>query len=202
MSELLLPPELEREMAAVYAELARAYEVVASALGLSCSGCPDNCCDSWFFHYTYCEWAYLWQGLKQLDGATLAAIHARAEAYLDAARKAEAAGQRPRLLCPLNEGGLCRLYRHRLLICRSHGVPATLAGPDGRMRCFPGCFRCQELVAGSFGEPAQAPAMERTVLFRRLALVEQRLLGPDRRSYPRLRLTIADMIVQGPPQRQ
>lgn len=57
-------------------------------------------------------------------------------------------------------------------------------------------------MAGSFGEPAQAPAMERTVLFRRLALVEQRLLGPGRRSYPRLRLTIADMIVQGPPQRQ
>ena len=69
---------------------------------------------------------YLWQGLKQLDGATLAAIRARAEAYLGAAHKAEAAGQRPRLLCPLNEGGLCRLYRHRLLICRSHGVPATL----------------------------------------------------------------------------
>lgn len=199
MSELRLPPELGAEMADIYKELQAEYERVANAIGLSCMGCPDNCCDSYFFHHTYAEWAFLWQGLAALEVSRLETVRERARQYQEAAQAAEAAGERPQGMCPLNEAGLCLVYQHRLLICRSHGVPARLAGPGG-MRHFPGCFRCQEIVARRFRTPAEAPFVDRSPLFRRLALLEARFLGANRVRYPKLRLTIADMILQGPPQ--
>ena len=200
-SELELPPELVQELESIYAGIATGYDTVATAIGLTCDNCPDNCCDSYFFHYTYSEWAYLWQGLKQLPPARLEAIRWRAQEYAEASRLALAEGRRPQLMCPLNEAGRCQLYQHRLMICRSHGVPATLTSPNGRRQRFPGCFRCQEMVQERCRLAELAPAMEKTALFRRLVLVEQRLLGAGRLHYPKMRLTIAEMIVQGPPQR-
>ncbi len=79
MSIMQLPPELTQEMEAIYTAMANGYETVATAIGLTCDNCPDNCCDSYFLHYTYCEWAYLWQGLQQLDSARLEEIRRRAE---------------------------------------------------------------------------------------------------------------------------
>ena len=198
-SELLLPPDLAAEMAEIYAALQADYERVAGLIGLTCADCPDNCCDSYFSHYTYCEWAFLWQGLRELDAATLADIEGRARAWREEAARAVAAGERPQIMCPLNEGGRCRVYAHRLLICRSHGVPAVLVAPNGQTRRFPGCFRCQEQVDAKYARPEAAPAVDRTALFGRLARLEQRFLGDDRPRYPKLRLTIADMIAQGPP---
>ena len=197
--ELLLPPDLTAEMTAIYAELQADYERVAGLINLTCADCPDNCCDSYFLHYTWCEWAFLWQGLRQLDAATLADIRERARLYREAAARAIAADERPQIMCPLNEGGRCRVYAHRLLICRSHGVPAILTAPNGQRRRFPGCFRCQELVAAKYAHPDAAPAVDRTALFGRLARLEQRFLGDRRPLHPKLRLTIADMITEGPP---
>lgn len=200
-TESLLPPELEQEMASIYADMAEGYQKTAEAIGLSCDHCPDNCCDSYFLHYTYCEWAYLWQGLRQLEPECLQQIRTRAHRSLEASRSLLARGERPQLMCPLNLQGRCQLYSHRLMICRCHGVPATLLGPRGSHR-FPGCFRCQELVRQHYTRAELAPAMDRTALFRRLALVEQRLR--DQRglaaNHGRIRLSIAEMIVQGPPQ--
>ena len=201
MSIMQLPPELTQEMEAIYTAMANGYETVATAIGLTCDNCPDNCCDSYFLHYTYCEWAYLWQGLQQLDSARLEEIRRRARSNVESSRLALAEDTRPQIMCPLNEGGRCRLYHHRLMICRSHGVPATLTSPNGRRQRFPGCFRCQEMVEERYSQAELAPAMERTELFRRLVLVEQRLLGAGRPHYAKIRLTIAEMIVQGPPQR-
>ena len=201
MSIMQLPPELTQEMEAIYTAMANGYETVATAIGLTCDNCPDNCCDSYFLHYTYCEWAYLWQGLQQLDSARLKEIRRRARSNVESSRLALAEDTRPQIMCPLNEGGRCQLYHHRLMICRSHGVPATLTSPNGRRQRFPGCFRCQEMVEERYSQAELAPAMERTELFRRLVLVEQRLLGAGRPHYAKIRLTIAEMIVQGPPQR-
>lgn len=201
MSIMQLPPELTQEMEAIYTAMANGYETVATAIGLTCDNCPDNCCDSYFLHYTYCEWAYLWQGLQQLDSARLEEIRRRARSNVESSRLALAEDTRPQIMCPLNEGGRCQLYHHRLMICRSHGVPATLTSPNGRRQRFPGCFRCQEMVEERYSQAELAPAMERTELFRRLVLVEQRLLGAGRPHYAKIRLTIAEMIVQGPPQR-
>lgn len=201
-TELLLPPELEQEMTEVYAAMAEGYRKTAEAIGLTCDHCPDNCCDSYFLHYTYCEWAYLWQGLRQLAPECLQRIRTRAHHYLTVSQSLLARGERPQLMCPLNLQGRCQLYSHRLMICRCHGVPATLAGPRGSHR-FPGCFRCQELVQQRYAGVESAPAMDRTALFGRLALVEQRLRSQRRAQAgtSKIRLSIAEMIVQGPPRR-
>ncbi len=63
MSELTLKPELSRKIAEIYQAMAAEYDIVAQQIPLTCEGCPDNCCDSYFQHYTYVEWAYLWEGL-------------------------------------------------------------------------------------------------------------------------------------------
>jgi len=82
------------------------------------------------------------------------------------------------------------------MICRLHGVPAAFTRPDGRKMEFPGCFRCQEHVA----RLDDARTLDRTPFYRRLVELETRLLGPGRMIRPRLRLTIAQMIIMGPPE--
>jgi Fe-S-cluster containining protein len=197
--EILLLPELAREISEIYQAMQEGYEKGAEDITLSCQDCPDNCCDSYFQHHTFSEWAYLWEGLRQLDGETLERITERAKEYVRQSADVLAIGKRPQLMCPLNEDGLCVLYQHRMLICRMHGIPATLTRPDGRSMRFPGCFRCQEIVRDKYEQEMEAPAMDRTLLFRRLAALESRLMGERRHLYPRVQKTIADMIVEGPP---
>jgi hypothetical protein len=120
----------------------------------------------------------------------------RSAEYLAEVEVSLAEGRRPVLMCPLNESGLCRLYAHRLMICRMHGVPSSLTLPDGRRLSFPGCFRCQEIL----GKPEGLPTVDRTALYRELAALEAELLGPRKNLRPKVKMTIAQMIVQGPPQ--
>lgn len=199
MKELFLPPELSCEIGEIYQSMAAAYDEVARTIPLTCTGCPDNCCDSYFLHHTYCEWAYLWEGIRGLDDERLDRIMQRARDYEHRSRLLIARGERPQLMCPLNEEGLCSLYTHRLMICRTHGVPATLTRPDAQQFRFPGCFRCQEVVTVNYVEATEAPAMDRTILYQRLAQLESRFLGERRGMLPRIKLTIAEMIVNGPP---
>ena len=199
MKELFLPPELSCEIGEIYQSMAEVYDDVAQAISLTCSGCPDNCCDSYFLHYTYCEWAYLWEGIRKLDDAHIDRIVQRSRDYVDQSRRMIAQGRRPQIMCPLNDDGLCGVYSHRLMICRTHGVPATLTRPDGQHLRFPGCFRCQEIVNQNYVVESEAPAMDRTVLYRRLAQLESRFLGDRRGILPKIKLTIAEMIVAGPP---
>lgn len=200
MSELTLSPELSRKIADIYQAMAAQYDIVAQKIPLTCEGCPDNCCDSYFQHYTYVEWAYLWEGLRALDQGTMERILTRAKAYVEESKQLLARGERPQLKCPLLDDKLCGLYQHRLMICRNHGVPALLTRPDGQQMRFPGCFRCQEIVKEKYKEETDAPAMERTSLYRQMAQLESELLGNVRHLYPKNKLTIAEMIVNGPPQ--
>ncbi len=200
MNELVLPPSLSREIEDIYETMVKEYDLVAQQVTLTCQGCPDNCCDSYFSHYTYSEWAYLWEGLRLLDDATQADILARAKEYVTQSHRLIDQGERPQLQCPLLDDGLCGLYKHRLMICRTHGVPATLTRPDGQSMRFPGCFRCQEIVSGKYDDEDDAPAMDRTNLYRRMAQVEAELLGGKRHLYPKRKQTIAEMIVNGPPE--
>ena len=199
MKELFLPPALSCEIKEIYASMALDYDQVAGTISLTCQGCSDNCCDSYFLHYMYCEWAYLWEGIRALDDACLDRIIQRAREYVEQSRVQLARGERPQVMCPLNDHGLCGLYTHRLMICRTHGIPATLTRPDGQHLRFPGCFRCQEVVNASFPVATDAPAMDRTILYQRLAQLETRFLGDRRGLFPKIKLTIAEMIVNGPP---
>lgn len=198
MKEVVLPEILGRELAVIYRLLQDEYEKVAQELDFSCRDCPDNCCDSYFLHHTYAEWAYLWIGFRQLGAARQEALSARCRSWLAQCDLAMAMGKRPQVMCPLNENGLCTLYEHRLLVCRTHGVPATMTRPDGREMRFPGCFRCQEIVEVRFSGQ-QPPAVVRTPLFHKLAVLENDLLEGKRHLLPKLRITIAEMLVKGPP---
>jgi hypothetical protein len=81
------------------------------------------------------------------------------------------------------------------MICRMHGVPASLTFPNGNVQKFPGCFRCQEIV----GDRQAVPSVERASLFRELVALEQELLGEKQGQLPKLKKTIAEMILAGPP---
>jgi hypothetical protein len=199
MKEVVLSKELSEEISRIYEEMESGYDVVARALKFSCDGCPDNCCDSYFLHHTYTEWAYLWKGFRELDEARQGELMERSRQYILACEKAEARGERPQVMCPLNDDGRCSLYVHRLMVCRTHGVPATMRRPDGQTLNFPGCFRCQEIVKKKFVHDSKAPHMERTPLLQRLVAVERELLGEKPHVYPRVKLTIAQMLVTGPP---
>ena len=193
--QLTLTDEQVAELERIYQALQENYETVAKELDFTCTGCPDNCCDSYFLHHTYVEWAYLWLGLHQLSATRLAELRARAEAYIEACRDAELNNERPVVMCPLNDEGLCSLYHYRLLVCRTHGVPARMTRPDGKTLHFPGCFRCQELHAA---KQSQAE-VDRTPWLARLAALERSLFDNKRHLLPKVRLTIARMIVDGPP---
>jgi hypothetical protein len=108
-------------------------------------------------------------------------------------------------MCPLNLGaegeGRCGLYGHRMMICRLHGVPnqlirpASPRNPAGAQAVFPGCDRAQELAKG-----VEAPMLDRTPLLTELATLEMDFVGRERmRSLPRVDLTLAEMILAGPP---
>lgn len=199
MQEIRLSPAQSAALAGLYREMETRYAKVAEEIGLTCAGCPDNCCDSYFLHYTYAEWAYLWEGLRALDAARLTGIIGRAKDYLTASQALLARGERPQLMCPLNEEGLCALYAHRLMICRLHGIPAALTRPDGQRLRFPGCFRCQEIVGEKYGAENDAPAMDRSELLAAVAALEAELLGGRRHLYPKVKRSIAEMIAGGPP---
>jgi hypothetical protein len=199
MEEYILPADLSGQLAQLYEDMEKRYNAVAAELDFSCAGCPDNCCDSYFQHHTYIEWAYLWTGLRSLPGSDLDEIEARALAYIQDSEAMIRRGALPAVMCPLNREGLCSLYAHRLMICRLHGVPATLSRPDGRVLEFPGCFRCQELVALKMREDRDLPSLERIDLYNRLAELEINLLGSRRRAAPKVKMTIAQMVLYGPP---
>ena len=193
-NKLEFTPEFLEQVAGLYRDMEDAYDRNAKQLDFSCIGCPDNCCDSFFLHHTYTEWAYLWHGLNKLEKKLLKSITEKASDYVVESEAFLARAERPMIMCPLNAEGLCTLYSYRMMICRLHGVPATFRRPDGKQQKFPGCFRCQEITASKKVEP-----MDRTEFFRRLVNLEIKLLGSRRMTAPRVKLTIAQMIVMGPP---
>ncbi len=194
--EIVLSPEQTATMAELYGEMEGAYDRVAGRIHLRCSDCDDNCCDSFFYHYTRCEWAYLWQGLRALPEPVLADVLSRAQIYVQGLP-----GRNPRstrhIPCPLLVEGRCVLYQHRLMICRLHGVPSLLRRPDGQRVQFPGCFRSQHICQEQPGLLGQY--VDRTPFLLRLARLEKELLAALAQQVVRPRLTIAEMIVNGPP---
>lgn len=196
MIKKILPAQAYRKLASLYADMQSSYSVHAQALGLSCDGCPQNCCTSFFQHHTRIEWAYLLHGLGELPSDRRAVYEERARAYVRDATAALSRGERPAIMCPLNDDGRCGVYAHRLMICRLHGVPNRLRYPDGRSIDFPGCFLSQELCA----EADSFPVLDRTALYTRLMELEVQFVGPRQiRALPRVDLTLAEMVVQGSP---
>ena len=195
MRQEALKTTLLANLSRLYSEMEDAYNRTAGKIGLSCLACPDNCCTSYFRHHTYIEWAYLWKGIESHPDEKYAEFMDRAEEYIRRSRSLLAKGLRPRMMCPLNDNGSCQLYEYRLMICRMHGVPNSLVRPDGKKMSFPGCFRCQEL----YSNLEEVPILDRTRFYRDLASLEMAFVGPKIKDLPRVNLTLAEMLVQGPP---
>lgn len=186
------------KLAKLYTNMSTAYADTASQAGLSCADCEDNCCYSYFQHHTYIEWAYLWKGLNALPDEKREYFIERAKdvvrQYNDALEKKE----RPHVMCPLNENGLCGLYDYRLMICRMHGTRNLMILPNGEQRYFKGCYRFREQVEGM--DDFLIPVLNRTPYYKELAQLEMKYAGAALKDSPRVNLTLAEMIVQGPPQ--
>lgn len=190
-----LPRVSFRKLAALNARMSQAFELAAAGLGLSCSGCPDTCCLSFFQHHTQLEWAFLRLGLAALPEPQRLAVVERAEAYLREARLVIGRGERPRLACPLLADGRCLLYEHRPMVCRLHGVPGVLVQPNGKRVEFSGCFRAQALIA----EGRESPPLDRTPLLEELFRLEMEFLGSRARTRHKVDLPVAGMIALEPP---
>ncbi len=187
-------PNITTELADLYSDIQEAYAQTATLLNFTCQECPDNCCNSYFQHHTYIEWAYLWEGLALLSQEQRDEYLTRAKDYN---RQSEhmAEGHRPEIMCPLNNAGRCGLYTHRLLICRLHGVPASITFPNGQKRGFPGCFRCQEITANL----PNVTTMDRTLFFKRMLKLERAFVGPRLNALPKVKMTLAQMLIAPPP---
>ena len=190
-----LDTTLFTKLSLLYSDMEGAYNRAASKIGLSCRDCAENCCTSHFQHHTYIEWAYLWKGIGSRPEKSRREFMKRAEEYVRQSRILLAQGLRPRIMCPLNDGGLCQLYEYRLMICRMHGVPNSFVRPDGKKMSFPGCSRCQEL----YSRLEEVPVVDRTGFYRDLASLEVAFVGQKIKTLARVNLTLAEMLVQGPP---
>ena len=195
MTSSILPSPIAAELERIYSTMENEYDKVASRIGLSCEGCTDNCCRSYFRHHTYVEWAYLWQGLRQLEQSRVDRFLERASEYMETANRRLERNEPPRTMCPLNEDGWCAVYSHRMMICRLHGVPNQVRMPDGRVKAFPGCHVTRELTRNM----DRVPYLDRTPLYAELAALERRFLGERRETLPKVDLTLAEMLLKGPP---
>ncbi len=119
----------------------------------------------------------------------------RARQYVRKSDTVLAQGHKPSIMCPLNDDGLCQLYEYRLMICRMHGVPNSFVRPDGQKMSFPGCFKCQEL----YSDLVEVPVLDRTHFYHDLAALETAFVGQKDKALPKVKLTLAEMVVQGPP---
>lgn len=183
---------LSRRLAALYQKMAQAFAQAAPE-GFTCEGCAQNCCVSYFQHHTHVEWHYLWEGLNALSEDKRALYVQRARDYVLKTSEALSRGEVPSEMCPLNDEGKCGVYEHRMMICRMYGVPNFLLGRSG-LRDFPGCPACMELIGGREHE-----RVDRTGLYRELAQLELDFLGSRRNQAPKVDMTLAEMILAGPP---
>ena len=188
--------ELFSRLDNLYSRMEDEYNQLASIIGLDCSQCTDNCCVSYFQHHTTIEWAYMWHGLQQLDENRQQDIIERSNQVVSQCRTLLEKGNRPRVMCPLNEHGWCSLYTHRLMICRLHGVPNQVRMPNGQTHKFPGCHMCQELLKTN----DTAPVLDRTRFYIELAELEREFVASCNLAGSRVDMTLAEMVVQGPPQ--
>lgn len=192
-------PGLFKRLAGLYERMDQAYAATAKPLGFTCADCPQNCCVSYFQHHTHVEWSYLWKGMLSLDKERREPFLARAQDYVEQSRRFLARNQRPQIMCPLNEDGRCQLYDHRLMICRLHGVAHTAPLANGGEARYPGCFRFERAAASLELPEGVEPYMDRTPLYRELAVLETEYMRTRLGRAPKVDLTLAEMLVQGPP---
>lgn len=177
----------------IYKDMADTYAAVSTQYGdFGCEGCQENCCRTRFYNHTYVEYFYLMEGLAGVSAEKQAAIRDRAEVVCLEVAAAEADGITPRVMCPLNNDGLCGDYEHRLMICRLHGLPYELRTPGRQPFRGEGCM----IFTDASKDKAYVP-FDRTPFYQAMAGLEQELRATLGASH-KFKKTIAEMIVQPP----
>ncbi|UCD83201.1 MAG: hypothetical protein JSW26_31465 [Desulfobacterales bacterium] len=173
----------------LFAEMDRAYAAASGHYGFECAGCEDNCCQTRFYHHTYLEYLFIREGFDTLERPQRQRVRTTAQAVCRQIAQADHDGKSLRLMCPLNNEGLCTLYAYRPMICRLHGIPHELHKPGGPVVHGPGCAifdeRCSSQTYYQF---------DRTPFYLEMAGLEnsfKRAAGLT----GRVKLTVAEMIV-------
>jgi len=192
LSELVrgtLSPYLPR-IKDLFSSMDSAYAKAAEYYGFRCVGCSESCCEERFYHYTLAEHLYLIEGMGSLDADTAGEILARAEDAKKIYRLHDLRGGSGRVMCPLNFSGLCRLYEHRPMTCRLHGIPHRMHKPGGPYQTGPGCHKFDNEIAS---RNLFEPEFDRTEYYSGMAAVEIELrrLVSFTGSY---RKTVAEMV--------
>ena len=186
ISQEALSPFLE-QLKALFQQIDAAYTHAATANQFICQGCQDSCCKTRFFHHTYLEYYLLREGILQVSRLDRNEIMGLAGNVL---RKSNMAGPVDgSSMCPLNSSGMCRLYEHRPMICRMHGIAHELIRPDGVRIYGSGCHLFETSISDK-----QPVRLNRTPFYKQMAELESKLrsaFGLHRR----LKLTIAEMII-------
>ncbi len=173
---------LFRQLGRLYARMDQAYAEIAGKLDFNCQNCSDNCCHQTFYHFTWIEYLYLLQGMAGMPEADRNAV-------LNDCRANCRAGPCQRPVCGANRQGLCRIYRHRPMICRLHGIAYRLTRPDKSQIRGPGCFRFE--ACKDQGEPLE---LDRTEFYATMADLEQQLRRKIGIS-TRLKMTVSQMLL-------
>ena len=166
------------------------YAEAAEQYGFKCTGCRDNCCLTRFYHHTYLEYQFIREGFENLDSHRQHEILRKANENCRQTAQADQKGRPVRLMCPLNDGGMCRLYPYRPMICRLHGIPHELHRPGQSSIHGPGC--------GTFDQRCTKSSyfkFDRTPFYREMARLEHEFKQAAGLA-GRIKLTIAEMICE------
>lgn len=181
-----------RELTDLFARMDEAYTRTADRFGFQCRGCRDNCCETRFYHHTLVEVLYLRKGLAALPPQDQAAVMEKAadvlEQTLEQTRQGNGHGDARRIMCPLNHDQHCRIYSHRPMICRLHGVPHQLRRPDGQRQTGPGCADFEKRC----GNP-RTGLLDRTPFYYALSQLEQKLRQQTGMNQ-KIKLTVAEIL--------
>lgn len=170
----------------IFSDMDKAYEASAASAGFSCRGCAESCCETRFYHFTWAEYLYLLKGLDGLDDDKSIQIGDRAKFVADFYRKGSQI-EIPRIMCPVNEDGLCALYEFRPMICRLHGVAHEFSMGEQKKE-GPGCQLFDEASEGK-----GLKLLDRTPFYINLSMLEKQtreVLGQP----GKIKMTVAEMI--------
>ncbi|RMG68177.1 MAG: YkgJ family cysteine cluster protein [Nitrospirae bacterium] len=172
----------------VYDEIERAYNEAADFYGFSCQGCEENCCTTVFYHHTLIEYFAVIDGFDSLPEDLKEEAQKRAKDYVRELNKFRGKESLVKMYCPLNFDGLCKIYKHRPLICRIHGLPGFFKHPTRGIQQFGGCKRFERLHKSS-----REKMIDRTKFYTQIATLESQLRR-DMNYVIRFQKTIAEMI--------
>lgn len=175
------------KLASIYRKMDDDYVIAAGNYGFFCTGCPDNCCKTRFYHHTFLEILCLLKGFEGLDGKDQKIIHEKAQEVVSKARDLKDSSAS--LMCPLNYEDKCMLYEYRPMICRLHGIPHELNHPVKGRAISPGC---QEFTILCNDKP-YIP-FDRTPLYKELASLEKSF-RQETGLNTRIKKTVAEILI-------